>query len=39
VAEKHTAMLPALKEVGRAISWTWLRVNMHCDQQKGGGGA
>jgi hypothetical protein len=34
-AAEHAAMLPALKEIGRVMAWTWLRVHMYHDQMKG----
>jgi NAD-dependent SIR2 family protein deacetylase len=37
-ASRYTAMLPALQEIGRAMAWTWLRVQAHNEQRGNGEG-
>ena len=32
-ASRHTAMLPALQEIGRAMAWTWLRMQAYYEQR------
>jgi len=37
-ASRYTAMLKALQEIGRAMAWTWLRVQAHNEQRGNGEG-